>query len=426
MSPPDGESVLARTMTGTTSRLWTVVLLATLLGERAMSHYMYPLWAVIVAPAMGYAWGADYLLRPLAFHSADRWAARVFRFSMALIPMAVWYGLIGLVDGNPLHYVAGDTFKYLLTPLGFYLAAVGIRSLSDARWLLRALAVFAIFPRLDIGTHLFALTYLYGRKAVYWKRYSWLLLLPVIYLAIRVNRTSLLLVPLLTVALYYYGRRFRLWHIGAVAVTVAALGFALYRFAPTLVTRTGAYGKSVRMIQHFTLQDYHHLDPSTYQRIQEAVLVVRKFEHAGWLERVFGFGSGAVFKVTALPRSQQVFLEEVEGGYAHHIHLSPVFVYHQWGVPGIALLAYSVWALLTLGWRLARRRGEASDPDAREQYSLALAAYLMAMGFFLYCGWNPPKISLFYFGLLLGTLWRLVGSWIEPQPRRPLASLQHP
>lgn len=430
-------------LNGARARLWAVLLLsvsailvtaqvASMLGLPGMAHYAYPLWSVIVAPAMGYAWGADYLLRPVVFRSADRAAGRLLGLSMALIPMALLYGLIGLVAGNPLRYLGGDTFKYLLTPLGFYLAAVGIASLSEARWLLRGLAVFGIFPGLDIGSHLFPLGYLYGRKAVYWPRYPWLLLLPVVYFVISVNRTSLLVVPLLTVALYYYARRFRLWHLGVIAVGVAALSWVLYRVAPAMVKETGAYEKTVRMVEHLNLEDYRRLDVSTYQRLQEAVLVGRKFAEASWLERAFGFGSGAVYRVTELPPSEQAFLEEAEGGYAHHIHLSPVFVYHQWGLPGVGLMVYSTFALLVVGWRLGRRRADGEDPALRERYALQLAAYLMALGFFLYGGWNPPKISLFYFGLLLGTLWKLLGSRVEAlgsrasHPAPLLSPVPHP
>lgn len=415
---------------GTRTRLWLAFLmsvgailatsrLARLFGLPVIAHYLYPIWSLLVAPAMGYGWVADYLLRPLTFRSANRAAGRLLGFTMALIPLSLLYGLIGFVAGNPLRYVAGDTFKYLLTPLGFYLAAVGIGSLPDARWLLRGIGLFGLYPGLDIGSHLFALTYLYGRKAVYWKRYRWLLLLPVVYLTIRANRTSLLLVPFLTIVLYYYARRFRLWHLAALVIVVAALGVGLYRVAPDLVTSTGAYEKTVAMVKHLNLEDYRKLDPSTYQRLQEAVLVEHKFARASWFERVFGFGSGALYRVTELPPSIQYFLEEVQGGYAHHIHFAPVFVYHQWGLPGVALLGYSTFALLMLGWSLARRRREVLDPERRERYSLQLSAYLMALAFFLYAGWNSPKISLFYFGLVLGVLWRLLGSSVDPVPTRP-------
>jgi hypothetical protein len=413
-------------------RLWSVLLLSVVAipvvwrvvewaGITGYERYRYTGWSVVVAPAMLYAWGADYLLRPLVFRSADRTAGRLLGFSMALIPLAVLYALIGLAAGSPLRFLAGDTFKYLLTPFGFYLAATSVHSVAHARWLLRALAVFGFYPGLDLGGHLFPLGYVYGRKVVYWRRYSWLLILPLVYLTIRWNRTSLLLVPLMTVALYYYARRFRLWQMGAALVAFGALAWGLYRVVPGLFTSTGAYQKTVYMLKNLTLEDYRRLDLSTYQRLQEAVLVAEKFQNASWVERTLGFGSGAVFRVAELPPSEQAMLEEVQGGFAHHIHLSPVFVYHQWGLPGLVLLAYSALALAALGWRLGRRRRDGADPERQEGYSLQIAGFLMAAAFFLYGGWNPPKISLFYFGMVLGCLWWLLGSTVEPAPPRRMS-----
>jgi hypothetical protein len=177
------------------------------------------------------------------------------------------------------------------------------------------------------------------------------------------------------------------------------------------------------MLEKLNLVDYRTLDPSTYHRLQEAVLLKDKLAEASGFDRVVGFGSGAVFRVGDLPRFAQEFWDDEHGGYAHNIHIAPLFVYHLWGLPGLLLLSYTALALLSVGRRLARERTLRWDPSRREAYSLQLAAFLMAVGFFLYGGWNPPKISLLYFGLVVGTLWRLLELEREALPGGDAESL---
>ena len=411
-------------------RLWAVLLLSVVslrlaalsdfAGFGSVSQSKYVIWSLAVAPAMAYAWGVAYLLHPRKFVSANPHAARILGFTMALIPFAIFYGLVGHYAGNPVRYLGGDTFKYLLTPFGFYIAAVGVTTTSRARWLLRGMAVFGYYPGLDIGGHLMPLSYVYGRKAVYWRRYWWLLVLPLVYISIKVNRTTLMVIPVITVMLYWYGGRLSMRRMLTVSAVATGIVLALLQIRPELVTATGAWHKFTLMRQNFTLVDYRLLDMSTYQRVQEAVLVTRKFNDASLPEQLFGFGSGAVFQVTDLPEAQQILYDDAYGGFAHHIHLSPVFVYHQWGIPGIILLLFTAVTLLRTAFWMAKQRPSGSDPAKRERYSLMAAAFIMIAAFFGYSGWNPPKISLFYFGILLGTFWRLMGSDVlkwAPLPR---------
>ena len=389
-------------------------------GLGSASQTKYVIWSLVVAPAMAYAWGVAYLLHPRKLVSVNPHARRILGFTMALIPLAIIYGLVGYYAGNPTRYLAGDTFKYLLTPFGFYIAAVGVTTISRARWLLRGMAVFGYYPGLDIGGHLMPLSYVYGRKAAYWRRYSWLLVLPLVYISIKLNRTSLMVVPVITVMLYWYGGRLAIRRVLMVTGVVTGIVLATLQIRPELVTGTGAWHKFTLMRQNFTLVDYRFLDMSTYQRVQEAVLVARKFGDASLPDQLFGFGSGAVFPVTDLPESQQTLYEDAYGGSAHHIHISPIFVYHQWGIPGILLLTFTAVTLLRAAFWLAKQRPRGSDPVSRERYSLQVAAFIMIAAFFGYGGWNPPKISLFYFGILLGTFWRLMGSDVlkwAPVPR---------
>jgi hypothetical protein len=174
----------------------------------------------------------------------------------------------------------------------------------------------------------------------------------------------------------------------------------LFYFSPSYITNTVAYAKTMYMINNINWEDYTKLDLSTYQRIQEALLIKEKFLKEGsWYNWLVGFGSGATYAAEGFDSDYQEMLEVKYGGQAHNVHINLVFIFFQWGLAGILLF---LWLLLLM-WRSFRilysLQINANNSDV---FFVAATSFLFLFSFIFYGMATPPKEALLHNGMLLG------------------------
>lgn len=306
----------------------------------------------------------------------------------------------GALNSSPLHYLFGDTFKYILLPFGFLLVLAFIRTKHDSNILLLLLAGLSIFPGLGVGDSGFLLSLAIAialtRCGIFFKLF---LFVALIYTA-SIGKTTVLMVAFVLLLTWYICPALKFRGLLGYICIILALIAVVWVASPQLVKSTGAYQKTAYMINNLS-ENYTELDKSTFQRIQEGILVVEKFQDHGDIENLLiGFGNGATYKVEGLPEGYQEMLEARFGGYAHHIHLNVLFIFHQWGVLGVSLM---VWLLVILAKVAKMLRVYWYSISDEVKFTL-LGSYLMMVTFIFYGVVNPPKTTVIYAGMILAIL----------------------
>lgn len=322
-------------------------------------------------------------------------------WTAALLFLILLEGCYGLIRQNPVSFVIGDTFKYLLFIAGFYLLTTTVRDLRNIDRILVAMSLFSIFPGLGVGAAAFALGYVIAYFATTKTKTSFLLLLATCVYTLSIGKTTVILVPVLFLfALFIFPQLTLRKLIIPLAIVLVTI-LLVFSFSD-IAQHTGAYMKGVYFLDHFSLSeissgDYHNLDLSTYQRIREVVLVWEKFNNGNILDWLIGYGNGAVYKASGFTAGLQQVLDSDFGSMAHHIHINPVFIFHQWGLIGCLLLLCLFLLLLGSMMQLRRTNKLVNTTGNRT----ASASFLMLISFISYGSVNPPKGALLFAGILL-------------------------
>lgn len=365
------------------------------------SRPKYIMWSVIVAAGM-YIYGI-YVVHGKAILRIPHLDAEISRkyqkWAKILFFLTILGALTGVLHRNSLNYLIGDTFKYLLLPFGFLITHSLVRGYKESDLLLKVMAFLSVIPGLGVGSSGFFLGYMVAKWS--YKKcfiYTFLVIVALLY-TLSLGKTTLISVPILfaIAILILPGLKIKstIYLLG-IPLVLATLVFYL---TPSLIHSTEAYKKSVYMFSNLSV-DYTQLDDSTYQRIQEVILIKSKFlERASWWNWLVGFGNGATYSARGLPSGLQEMLDSDYSGDAHHIHVNPVFVFHQWGLLGLLVF---VW-MGSLMWRSFRilRREKLSKFSSKYSF-IAIASFLMFLSFIIYGILSPPKNALLYAGMLLG------------------------
>lgn len=309
---------------------------------------------------------------------------------------------IGILRQNPVSYIIGDTAKYALLPIGYIIAVCCIREVGQIDKILFLMAVLthvlAYFQGASIGTEGLALGYvvisLAKKKSL--SNYSIFIFLSLFTASL--GKTTILLVFALLMIASFIIPTFKVRNLLILVSTLVLLVAMIFSFT-TIGEGTTSYKKTTSMMSTLNLEDYSSLDESTYQRLQECILVYEKFSKGDYVAWMLGYGNGAVYSNEGLPKSIVLLSETLLGGYMHNIHVNPVFMFHHWGLLGWMLHGTLIILLIKCGNKI---RYSKLIPV---EYASALnRTFLMICIIIIHTLVNPPKDAYLYLGLLIGML----------------------
>lgn len=369
------------------------------------SRPIFMLWSfgvlAIMVPLLARSLLAGKIRLPLFSCSTS---SMMRRWPVWLLLWNVVATLIGFARGSPPGFLLGDIFKYALLPIGFFMVMFTLRSMKDAQLLLFILAACSVFPGLGTGDAGIALAYVLGAYAFGRKNVLGLLLLgSALVFTLAHGKTTLLLVPIMLFVTNFVLPQSRKVFSGRFIFLLAMVGGAVTLASivlPSAIESTGAYRKTAYFLKHVQADSYEELDDSTYQRIQEAVLVGDKFLKGDMLAWITGYGNGAVYLVHGMPAGYQALIDKEYHGYAHNIHLNPVFIFHQWGMAGVLLVLWLMWGLFRS--TLFLHRIARSGMSGGLEWKVSIISLIMLLSFLAYGLATPPKNVLIYIGMVLG------------------------
>ena len=365
--------------------------------ESSRPRYIFWSIGVVVGFSIFFIWlmfhgGAVSIIRPTTL-------ARKMRLWVIVVTL---YGIFemfwGFANQSPLGFLVGDTFKYLLLGLGFLLTHSLLSTSYGAKNMLALLAGLSFFPGLGVGSEGFLASYFLAARATSSKKiYLIFLLLTMIFTASQ-GKTALLLVLFIVFLAGFIMPKYSFRRVLMYLVLSMLLVSVVWLMFPDAIKSTGSYKKSALFLGSIS-RDYTELDASTYQRIHEITLVNEKYEtQANILHWIFGFGNGSIFKASGLPAGYQELLDTKFNGTAHHIHINPVFIFHQWGIVGVLLFFWLLVLIFGGGVSLMRRAKFMRSDDL----FVVGCSYLMLVSFLFYGLVNPPKDTLLYAGMIMG------------------------
>jgi len=345
------------------------------------------------------------------------------------------YGLvIGLLRGDDLGYLVGDTYNMLIIPSAWFIVR-GTTTKAESGAIFVMLVVSLVAAEALEGIY-YPLEILkrgvFRPPTLYWVDKILLMIILGMFLADRKNkryesalitgslllvaftslvslfRTIWMMVPVVLLGVYLLSsNRFRAVRAYA---RVALLGAVLMLPGVWAITHTG-YGQSlenvsVELVKRFSalageVSGTEAAPGSLTTKFIETGDVLRHIRREGDLFAVLmGFGSGAVFQsVTYAPGFERYFKQ---GFLVHHIHNLFLAFLFRYGVLGAVLFCAFLISLFGMQWRLMVQNRQAKDPLARafvKSTLIYLFVTLVIINFF----------SFFYRDLVWGVLLGLSG-----------------
>ena len=341
--------------------------------------------------------------RIIYFRTGTKLEKKIILFVLMIIFYNFFEFLNGIINGSPFNFLVGDTYKGILMPLGFFTTYFYVITRNTVQKLLWLFAITSVFPKFGPGDAGLLLSYAIGYKFIKNRKFSDIFLLLALLYTASIGKTTLIMLVLLLPLSVYILPNFRVRVLMTYILFFIIIICCIFLLNPNLIKRTAAYQKTVAALSQLNT-DYTKLDTSTYQRVQETVLVVKKFNRYGNpFHFLFGFGNGAMYRAEGLPKGPQTMLDLKYGGYAHHIHINPIFIFHQWGVCGILIFGWLIFVLFLWAKRIKK---ELKQTINKNEYFFCVVSYLMFISAIIYGVVNPPKTMLLYEGMLLGLISR--------------------
>lgn len=174
-------------------------------------------------------------------------------------------------------------------------------------------------------------------------------------------------------------------NIGLLRVLLVA-SFAFLTLVYTGVISTESLSE-VNQTVGFVSQDTS--EPSLQLRIDETISIYRKWTEGSYIEKMFGFGSGATYNFVSVSTSQG-FYSALDGSLRHHAHFTPNRVLLMTGIVGLVVFFTMLLSIFfELGIRL----------NVYSQYKLLIVPFFTLSVVYLI---QTPFVDVFFKAILWG------------------------
>ncbi len=299
----------------------------------------------------------------------------------------LWAG-IGLLNGAPISFVVGDTFRGLFIPAIYYVVKKSVSSAEHALFLTRFIIFgetallfvltvtdwvpFSFAGRIFVAVIFFSLL-IEEKNSGHRFWYSLLLVFGMFVILTTEAVRGSIIVFLASICLNYY---FRLRDIKIAVVVFAFVLPILGLFEASEIYDIGLSKQVGIAEQRFSGaigggRKYYGLDESLFQRIGETIDVGRTFAGENPAYVLTGFGNGAqLVNQLITPSERWVYKSNVK----HNLYITAVAIFYRNGVLGLAL--YSMLALyIVRQLRLLRRYRHIARMYRKYIYMKTLCVY---------------------------------------------------
>jgi len=379
------------------------------------SRYFHMDWALsqFIVRLQGVVPGAIFGLMAayLVLFRRHRWRRGLLPHELWLVVFLIlgfFSGLIGLIRGNDLVYLLGDTFKYALFPLTYFTVVSASRTIKSRIWMFRTLVAiglayniaalvmqsfnFLVSSRATLGRGMDFLSWIYVLLVLaHWKvsrhrttgRWWYILLAVLVILAgiLSLERRDWLfvLVSILAVAWISRSKVYATFNLVVVIVVLAALSATLALVFSEQFN--ASWGFVARRVE-FTFDTDQGLDPSSRNRLTEIQLAgEHAIESGGVGNFVLGMGSGAEYYSPTSVSASSNRLGAPSSGLLHQIHNTYFSVLFRMGIVAlIVLILFLVSLMSRTYWHLrSLRRGMVAGRLQVERFLFTATLFLFLL-----------------------------------------------
>ncbi|MBN1580632.1 MAG: O-antigen ligase family protein [Anaerolineae bacterium] len=342
-------------------------------------------------------------------------------------------GLVGLIRGNNVVYLLGDTFKYVFFPLAYFAVAVVSRTMQSRKWVFGKLVVaglvynvvallmqswnFLVLSKATLGRGMDYLSWIYLLLVLgHWRehqhgkvRYWWAILLAVLVLLagiLSLERRDWVFIICAILGVVWVARR----RVSTVRTIVAVTSVLVLMSAILAVVFIEQFGALIDVVVNrieFTFEAQSGLDRSSLQRFVE-IRVASEYalQSGGIANFLWGMGSGAVYYSPVPVPSHSIREGAPQTGFYHQIHNTYFSVLFRMGIIGLTIFMLFLISLLFRTWRhlCVVRRNIRTDPRQMDRFLLT-ATLLLFLVITVAVAWNVGYgIGHIQAGIVLGLL----------------------